>query len=207
MLLAIIFASCGGGGVAIDDPNLTTTERDAVKHFKEHLPRKETLVAYQAYEGPMPVELMTDYFKGMRDDVNKAGLDYVNCVKRGLQEQAEKQVSKIQRYQEEILVKSTEWSQEQGTSEYAFVMADVKDRTSSQIKKVIAVYNKATMQKDFELPLTKPFVNNASMILNANNGTLFEYATDPNHDTAALAAQVTNPVLKFIFEADPATVR
>ena len=209
LITVLALTSCGGGGNASEDAALSPKERDAVRHVRKHIGKGEKLLSYEIAEGPMPVELMTDEYKRYRDDVFKAGLDYVNCLKRGLEEPAMKQAQKIQRIQEEIIVKTHEWREEQGTSTYLFVLANVLDPKSSEHPqyKLIAVFNPVTMQNDFWLPLTTPFVNNAAMILNAENGTLFEYATNPDHDTAALAQNVENPVLNFIFSADPSTVR
>lgn len=209
--LLLILTACAGSGsnTTNDDADLSPKERDALRHVKRHLNKKEKLVDYEFVEGPMPVELMTDEYKRYRDDVYKTGLDYVNCIKRGLEEAAQDKATKLLRYQEEIIVKTHEWEQEQGTSEYLFVLATVEDtgKPDKPISKWIAVFNPVTMQRDFMFPLTTPFVNNASMILSAENGSLFEYATDPAYNAAALTQSLNNPILNFIFDADPSTIK
>ena len=211
MFLLLLVTSCSNGGnTQTDNADLSPKERDALKHTIDKLNSHEELESFEIVEGKMPVELMTDEFKKYRDDVFKTGMDYNNCLKRGLQDEADKQAQKLLRYQEEILVKATEWQEGTGgTSNYLFVLATIKDssNTTHPLSKVISVYNPVTMQHDFWMPLTTPIVNNAALILNAVNGSLLEYATNPAYETKALADSINNPVLKFIFDADPATIK
>lgn len=196
ILMSFVLSSCGGGNVSLD-PNMPPHERKAVSSVIGHLEHGESLVDYEVMEGAMPVELMTDEFKRYRDEVNKAGLDYNSCKTRGIDSGMEKAKKKIMDDQEEIQTRISNWKVEQGTSKYIFVLATIKERNGS-VKKEIAAFNPVTGQHDFTMPLTKPVVNNAALILNAANSTLFEYATDGNHDTKALVPK-DNPILQFIF--------
>ena len=210
-IFTLLLGSCSGNSnsASADEEGLTPQQRDAVRHVKNHLDKNEKLVSYEIAEGSMPAALMTDEYKKYRDGVFKAGLDYVNCLKRGLTGPAEQQAQKILDYQSEINTKIQDWEQEQGTSKYLFVLADIQNKRNSNhpYSKLIAVFNPVTMQNDFWLPLTTVFVNNAALILNAQAGTLVEYATNPQFDYKSLLQGVDNPVLQFIFNADPSTLK
>lgn len=206
-MMVTFLSSCGGNSENYE--GLTPEERDAVNYVKHHLERKEKLIEFEIARGPMPAELMTDAFKKYRDGVNKAGMDFNSCQVRGIESGMQKALEKIAEAQNEIVTKCDQWRIEQGTSEFLFVLATYRTAGNPQpgTAKLIAAFNPVTHQNDFMLHLTKPVVNNAAMIYNALNGTLFEYATNQSEDLKTLASKVENPVIKFIFETDPSTVR
>lgn len=202
LLVFMLLGACGNNNNNETDNNLDPKERDAVRHVRNHLKKGEKLTGFEIVEGPMPAEMMTDKYKGYRDKVNKEGLDYINCVKRGLEKQAFEKQDKIREYQDEIQNSVAQWRQEQGTSKFMFVLGEVSNLSKNQQYRLIAVFNPVTMQTDFFMPVTKPFVNNAEMILSAMEGKLFDYATDPDHDVKTLIKETTDPIVKFIIDTD-----
>lgn len=210
-ILFSLLVSCGGGNNSENtatedkDARLIPEERRALAYVKTHLDNGDTLTDYEVCKGPMPVELMTEVYKGYRDEVNKAGLDYNSCKTRNIPSGMEKAEKKIAEIQNELQTKVSEWQVSQGTSEYVFVLMTLTTKGNT-VKKEIAAFNPATGQHDFTLPLTNSMVNNASMIVAGVNGSLFNYATDPNFDISTIIPK-DNPMLGFIFNANPKEVR
>lgn len=203
-LFTLLLVSSCGSKMVPGEENLTPDELKAVNHVRNYLSRSESLDSIEIVTEPMPAELMTDEYKGYRDDVYKAGLDYNSCKTRGIEQGMVKANEKILEVQNEIQTKVAQWRTEQGTSKYLFVLATVKT-SNGGYNKLIAAFNPVTLQNDFMFPLTKPFVNNARMIQNAMNGTLFQYATDTNGTSPSINSN--DPVVNFVLLANPATVR
>ena len=199
ILFVAIMASCGGSSVNID-PNLDDQERDAVIKTEKSLPRGDKIEEYSVVKSKLPLALLATEYKGVRDQVNKAKLDYVNCMKRGLEGPAQKNLEQLSLIQDEIRAKES--SINLSSPEYLFVLASVKERErrDGQLTGYIAVYNPETLEQIDLVQVTTPVFNNAVMMTEALLGVL---NNPENFSDTHSNMNSENPVVNFILHSNP----
>lgn len=194
--IMMFFASCGGGSVKID-PNLSAEEARAVVATEKSLPRTCVIESYEVVKSKLPLALMDTEYKSLRDQANKARIDYRTNMTRGLQQVAEKNIETLRNIQNTIVEKSSDL--EASSPEYIFVLANVKERErrDGKLTGYIAIYEPANLEQLDLIQVTSPLYNNAVMVTEALAGTL----TDPQPDNENL--QSTNPVVNFVLHSSP----
>lgn len=200
LLVGIGLTSCGGGGAAKLDPNMSDRDRKVVEKTEKSLSRGDVIENVSVVTCKLPLALLEPEYKGTRDQVNKARLDYVNCLKRGLEQPAQKQLQILSEIQKGIVEKNANLS---GTSpDYIFVLADVKERSrrDGNLSGYIAVYDASNLEEVDLIQVTKPLYNNAVMVTEALQGSLDNPDTF-SQDSANVKSD--NPVVNFILQSHP----
>ncbi|MCH5224689.1 MAG: hypothetical protein J1D77_01775 [Muribaculaceae bacterium] len=198
--IAIGITSCGGGSSASSDPNLNAQEREVVVKTEKSLPKGDKLENYKIVTSSLPLALLDDEYKSTRDQVFKARLDYINCIKRGLDSHAQKNLETLQEIQKQIGEK--EENLKSTSPNYIFVLAEVKERTrrDGKLSGFIAIYDPENLEQVDLVQVTTPLYKNAEMMTEALDGTLADPATfskDPSELTSS------NPVVEFILRSNP----
>lgn len=194
--------SCGGNNNS-EDSALSPQERQAVDYVKSHLERGVRFTDYSVVEEQLPVCLMEQQFQSFRNGVFKAGLDYQTNKTRNLEAGMEMAVTKIAGYQEEIQNAVNELEKTLAGKNALIVYGKVRTKATEEVEPqgLVVALDPETMQQIAWIPVTVPVQNNVGMIINAMNGTLFDYALTQDHDFKALASTQTDPVVKFILES------
>lgn len=202
LALLIVLTACGGNKENAD-ANLTPLQNQAVTAVKRHLERRDKLVEYQVVEEPMPAAILEQPFLNLRNTVFKAGLDYQSCKTRGLDAGMQMAQDKLDSARQQILATEKMINENIGGAESVIVLAKVKTPKShdGNLQSIVAVFDQSTMELKEWIPVTTPVQNNVALVVCANTNTINEYAREQNHETAMLAATVTDPVLKFVLEA------
>lgn len=192
----LLLNSCGTGSVKID-PNLSSEEAQAVVKTEKSLPRSAKIESYEVVKSTLPLAMLENEYKGIRDQVNKARLDYRTNLTRGLQQVAEKNVETLQTIQKQIVEKSAAIAN--SSPEYIFVLTKVKEgeRRDGKLSGYIAIYDPANIEQVDLVQVTTPLYNNAVMMTEALNGTLSNPASDNENITSM------NPVVNFILSSNP----
>lgn len=195
-LIGLTLASCGSGSVKID-PNLSSDEAQAVVKTEKSLPRTAKIESYEVVKSTLPLALLDNEYKGLRDQANKARIDYRTNMTRGLQQVAEKNIQTLQNIQNTIVEKSS--NLQANSPEYIFVLAQVmeRERKDGKLSGFIAIYDPNNLQQVDFLQVTTPLYNNAVMVTEALNGVL----ANPNPDNENLKS--SNPVVNFILNSNP----
>lgn len=195
-LMGLILASCGGGSVKID-PNLSPEERQAVVKTEKSLGKGAQIESYEVVKAKLPLALLDNEYKSLRDDAYKARLDYRTNMTRGLQQVAQKNLETLQNIQNIILEKSA--SLESQSPEYIFVLANVKEKTrrDGKLSGYIAVYDPSNLEQVDLIQVTTPLYNNAVMVTEASNGTLCNLEQNIEN------LKSSNPVVSFILNSNP----
>ena len=196
VIMAFVLASCGGGTVKID-PNLSSEEAQAVVKTEKSLPRGVRIESYEVVKTTLPLALLENEYKNLRDQANKARLDYRTNMTRGLHQVAQKNIETLQNIQNTIVEKSA--NIDSISPEYIFVLAYVKERERRDGKQTayIAVYDLTNLDQVDLIQVTTPLYNNAVMVTEALDGTLI----NPSQDNINLKSN--NPVVNFILDSDP----
>lgn len=196
MVLTLAFTSCGSGTGKLD-PNLSSEEAKAVVKTEKSLPRGATIESYEVYKSTLPLALLTDEYKNLRDQANKARIDYRTNITRGLHQVAEKNIETLQNIQNTIIEKND--NLESSSPEYIFILANVKERErrDGNLSGYIAVYDPTNLDQVDMIQVTTPLYNNAVMVTEALNGTLI----NPSQDNENLKSK--NPVVNFILNSRP----
>lgn len=194
----LIMGSCGGS-VKID-PNLSKEEVQAVEMTEKSLSRGDKIENYKVVKGKLPLALLETEYKSYRDQVYKAQIDYVNCVKRGLDDAAQKNLGTLEAIQQSIVENSK--NLEAQSPEYIFVLADVKERSrkDGNLTGFISVFDTSTLQQVDLIQVTTPLYKNAIMITQALEGTL---ANPAKADPSPTDLHPENQVVQFIFSSHP----
>ena len=194
--LSLAFISCGGSSVKID-PNLSSEEIQAVVKTEKSLPRDAKIESYEVVKSTLPLALLENEYRNLRDQVNKAKIDYRTNITRGLQQVAQKNIETLQSIQNVIIEKAA--NIESSSPEYIFVLANVKERGRRDGKHTgyIAIYDPTTLEGVDLIQVTTPLYNNAIMITEALDGTLI----NPSQNNENLKS--INPVVNFILNSDP----
>lgn len=197
VILAAIFMGCGNGSKF--DGNFSGDELKAVQITEKSLPRGAKIEDCKVVKAKLPLALLDTEFKSVRDNVNKARLDYRACITRGLNEAAQKNVETLAEIQNLILEKSE--TLESASPEYLFVLVKVRERsaTKEDVFGYIAVFDPKTMEKVDIIQVTTPVFNNAVMVTEALDGTLSDPAS--NGDIATL--KTDSPIVEFILSCTP----
>ena len=195
-LFVILMTSCGGRTVKID-PNLSPKEAQAVVKTEKSLSRGTKIESYQVVKSKLPLALLDNEYKNLRDQVYKARIDYRTNMTRSLQQVAQKNIETLQNIQDIIIEKFS--NLESTSPEYIFVLADVKEkeRRDGKLSGYIAVYDPANLEQIDLIQVTTPLYNNAVMVTEAINGTLI----NPNQDIENIKS--SNPVVNFILNSNP----
>lgn len=195
-LTVILFEACGGGSAKID-PNLSQEEIQVVKKTEKSLPRGASIESYEVVKSKLPLALLDSEYKDLRDQVNKARIDYRTNMTRGLQQVAEKNVESLQNIQNVIIEKSADL--ESTSPEYLFGLATVKERErkDGKLSGYIAVFDQTNLEQVDLIQVTTPLYNNAVMVTQALNKTL----SDPSQNNDNLNS--SNPVVNFILNSNP----
>lgn len=197
--MSVITVSCGRSSVKIN-PDLNETEVECVLKTENSLSRTDKIENYTVVYSTLPLSLLESEYKDFRDQVYKARLDYINCIKRGLEQPAQKQLDILKQIQDIILEKDSIIN---ATSpEFLFVLAEVKENTrrDGNLTGYIAVFDPTTLEKVDLLQVTTPLYNNAVMMTEAINGTL---ADSQYVNQSSGKMQSANPVVNFILQSHP----
>lgn len=202
-LCSLIFITSCGGSDNKEDANLSPNQKQAVAYVRSHLERGVKLADYEVVEEAMPVELLEGEFQSIRNGVFKAGLDYLSCQTRSLDAGMEMAREKISAYQEEIQAKVSELKNKYGNTQMIIVCGKVETKATFEVapQSLVVVFNPDTMEPECWIPVTVPVQNNAGMVLNGINGTLFDYSINPDHDFKAMADETSDPVVKFVLDS------
>lgn len=189
-------ASCGTGSVKTD-PNMNADEVQVVKKTQNSLPRGAKIDSYEVVKSVLPLALLENEYKNLRDQANKARVDYRTNMTRGLQQIADKNIETLQNIQTVIMEKSSEL--DSVSPEYIFVLANVKERErrDGKLSGFIAIYDLKNLDQVDLIQITTPLYNNAVMVTEALDGNL----VNPNQDDYNLKS--TNPVVNFILNSNP----
>lgn len=208
--LLMLLISCGRASNSEEADTVKTLsprEKEMVNIVSVQLPRGEKLEDFRIVECKIPIELYAKKFKTERDSLLKAGLDFNSSKTRGLTEGEEKAKIIIDNIQKNIIERVKKYDAA-ASGECLFLLGTVSQMKSMGSRYLlIAGYNPNTMQRKFWEQVTLALQNNAQMIVNALEGNLFDYAIETIHEPEDLADDVSNPVVKFILEADRTLVR
>ncbi|MCH5232089.1 MAG: hypothetical protein J1E78_00520 [Muribaculaceae bacterium] len=201
--VCVIMAACVNSGPEKTDPNLTEQQRTAVAYVRTHLNRGESMESYSVAELPEPACLIEQPFLNLRNDVNKAGIDWQSCKTRGIESGMVANDKKIEECCQQILDLDKELQNKIGEKNSIIVMARIKTGQSrdGEPRGLVVVFDPKTMEPTDWIVVTTPVQNSVAMVINAKEGTLDEYAKDRNHDFKAMAQKEKNPVLKFVLES------
>lgn len=198
-LLLVMMSGCGGGSVKFDS-GMSEQDREAVLKTKSSLSSGDKMESFSVVTSKLPLALLEPEYKSVRDEVNKAKLDYINCLKRGLDGPAQQKLEILKQVQTTIQEKDS--SINVGSGEYIFVLADVKERTrrDGNLTGFIAVYDPETLEQVDFMQVTTPLYNNAVMMTEALEGRL----ADPKYFTENPSELTSNnPVVSFILRSNP----
>ncbi|MCH5226374.1 MAG: hypothetical protein J1F16_00945 [Muribaculaceae bacterium] len=192
----ITLSSCGNSSVKID-PNLSAEEAKAVVLTEKSLPGGSKIESYQVVVSTLPLALLDNEYKNLRDEANKARLDYRTNMTRGLPQIAQKNLETLQNIQNTIVEKSK--NLEKSSPEYIFVLADVKEknRRDNNLTGFIAVYDPKSLEQVDLLQVTTPLYNNAVMVTEALEGNL----SNPEKGNEIITSN--NPIVDFILKSNP----
>lgn len=197
LILGLTMSSCTGVKVKID-PNLSPEEAEAVKITAQTIERDAVLESYQVVTGSFPLALADDALKSYRDELNKARIDYRTCLTRGLQEAADKNLTKIEDLQ--TILQNSIAENSKMSDKYIIVLAKIKEkkRDDGKTTGLITVFEQNPVKMVERKEITTPVVNNAVMIYQAEKGILVESTVKetPNEITA------TDPIMEFILSCD-----
>lgn len=207
LLISVIVAtmsSCGGSDKDAGYENLTPLQRQAVTYVKKHLEKGDKLIEAQVVEEPLPAAVLEQPFLNLRNVVFKAGLDYQTNRTRGLEAGMEMAKNKISQAREQILATDSMLTANIGSSNSVIVLAKVKSRksVSGLPSSLIVAFDPETMEAKEWIPVTTPVQNTVALVVCAEDNMLFEYSREQNHDTEMLVSKVSDPVLKFVLEAN-----
>ena len=193
--LTLAFVSCGSS-VKID-PALSSEEAKAVVKTENSLPRSTKIESYEVVKSTLPLALLDNEFKNLRDQANKARIDYRTNMTRGLQQVAQNNLETLKNIQNIIIEKSVNLAS--SSPEYIFVLANVKEkeRRDGHSTGIIAIYDQTNLEQVDLIQVTTPLYNNAVMVTEALSGTL----VNPDQDKEILKSD--NPVVNFILHSHP----
>lgn len=197
ILVSLMFASCAGGGVKVD-PNLPENEKEAVILTQKAVRSNGTIENYSVVTSNLPLALLDNEYKNVRDEVNKARLDYRACITRGLAQHAEKNLETLQNIQQMIIQRDSAINA--SSQEFIFVLADVKEKTrrDGKLSGYIAIFSPDKVELVDLIQVTTPLYNNAVMVTEALNHQL-----DVVNNTEPTDLKSTNPVVNFILNSNP----
>lgn len=192
-----LFFSCGGGNSVNIDTNLSSEEVEALVKTEKSLPRSAKIESYEVIKSRLPLALLENEYKNLRDQANKARIDYRTNMTRGLPQIAQKNIETLQKIQNLIVEKSA--NIETTSPEYIFVLANVKERErrDGKLTGFIAIYDLTNLEQVDLIQVTTPLYNNAVMVTEALDGNLI----NPSTDNKNLKSQ--NPIVSFILSSNP----
>ena len=198
LLCVFCLSGCGGSSVKIDS-SLTKEEAQAVKITEKLLPSGGKIQEYEIITEKLPLAILDEEYKNVRDQVNKARLDYRTCMVRGLEQSAQKNVAILENIQATLIEKIADI--ETSSPDYLFVLAKVKERNrkDGKLTGVIAIFEPTTLEQVDFIQVTTPLYNNAVMMTQAQKGTL----ADPDSGSNTEALTSSDPVINFILTSDP----
>ena len=199
--LFLVLTACGNKENGYE--NLTPLQSQAVSYVKKHLERGDKLLDCQVVEEPMPVSILEQPFLDLRNEVFKAGMDYQSCQTRGLEAGMKMAQNKIDTARVKILSTEEMLTKNIGSNQSVIVLANVKMKRHHEPSSLIVVFDPETMEVKEWIPVTVPVQNTVALVVCAKDNTLTEYAREMNHDTSMLTGRVTDPVLKFVLDANP----
>lgn len=161
------------------------------------MPKSAKIESYEVVKAKLPLALLDVEYKNLRDQANKACIDYHTNITRGLKQVAQKNIETLQSIQELIIEKSVEL--ESSSPEYLFVLANVKEkeRNDKKLSGFIAVYDPVSLDQVDLIQVTKPLYNNAVMMTEALSGDL----VNPDQDKDTITSD--NPIVNFILHSNP----
>lgn len=194
--IGLTLLSCSGGSVKTDS-NLNSDQSLVVIKTEKSLPRGAKIESYDVVNEKLPLALLEEEYKNLRDQANKARIDYRTNITRGLPQVAQKNIETLRNIQTTIKEKSSEL--EASSPEYIFVLANVKerDRKDGQFTGFIAIFDSATLEKVDLIQVTTPLYNNAVIVTEALDGTL----EDPTQENKNVKS--SNLVVNFILNSRP----
>ncbi|MCH5175867.1 MAG: hypothetical protein J1F40_08265 [Prevotellaceae bacterium] len=196
-LAALTLASCTGGA-----PTEGGAEALALYHVKSSLGRTAEVIDHQTLTAHLPPAVKADAFKGYRDAVNKARLDYSTSQVRGIQMGMDKALATIETCQTDIAAITRTMAQNDTTT-HLIILATLKEK-SGATSHLIAAFSPSTLEPELWLPVTTPVQNNAALIANAQHGTLLTPAAmTASQNLDSLATTVDDPVVQFILRSNP----
>lgn len=197
--IGILITSCGGGSVKID-PNLSEQEVKALVATEKSLPRGSKIQSYEVVKSTLPLALLENEYKNLRDQAYKARIDYRTNMTRGLQQVAQKNVETLQNIQNTIVENCSRL--QSSSPQYIFVLAEVKEkeRRDGKTTGFIAVYDPENLEQVDLIQVTTPLYNNAVMITEALDGTLANPVQDPD---ITQTLKSTDPIVNFILNSNP----
>lgn len=195
-IYAMIMASCGTGSIKTDE-SMTQEESQAVIKTEKSLPRGAKMESYEVVKTTMPLALLDTEYKSLRDQANKARIDYRVNMTRGLQSMAEKNIQTLQRIQDLIVEKSA--NIDSTSPEYIFVLANVKEkeRQDGNLSGYIAIYDIPDIEQVDLIQVTTPLYNNAVMMTEAMEGIWENPASQIENLNSS------NPIVNFILNSHP----
>lgn len=201
--LTLLTVSCGHKET--ENPNLTPLQNQAVTIVKKHLERGDKLIESQVVEEPMPAAVIEQPFQNLRNVVFKAGLDYQSCKTRGLEKGMQMAEEKISDARVQILQTDSLLTSNIGEDNSLIVLAKIKTKKSidGTPRSLIAVFDPSTMEVKEWIPVTTPVQNTVALVIAAKDNILQEYSQEQNKDTKVFVSKTTDPVLKFVLEANP----
>ena len=195
-LIGIIATSCGGSSIKID-PNLSSEETQAVIKTERSLPKGAKIESYEVVKSKLPLALLDDEYKSLRDQANKARIDYRTNITRGLPQVAQKNIETLQKIQDNIVEKSS--NLESTSPKYIFVLSKVRerDRKDGKLTGFISIFDPNNLEIVDFIQITTPLYNNAVMVTEALDGSL----TNPQQEDKDIKS--SNPVVNFILQSNP----
>lgn len=196
-MVFLMLTACSRSSVKIDD-SLTPQQAKAVLTTEQSLSSGDEIVDYKVVEGTLPLAMLESEYKGVRDRVNKARIDYRTNITRNLQSVAQQNLATLTEIQSMIVEKDSALTAM--SPQYIFVLAQVneKSRRDGNTTGFIGIYDAENVQQLDFVQVTTPLYNNAVMVAEALNGTL----VNPNPE-APDALETSNPVVDFILHSSP----
>lgn len=197
LILMLISLSCNN--TSKFEERFSGKELKAVLLTEKSLPHGAKIEDCKVIQGKLPLALLQNEYKSVRDNVNKARLDYRTCLTRGLNTAAQKNVDMLNEIQ--MLIQEKSQSLEASSQEFIFVMATVKERSTNKnvLTGYIAVFDPETLEKVDFIQVNRPLYNNAVMVTEALNGTL----SDPTANDETESLKSDNPIVNFILGCEP----
>ena len=195
-LIGILTTSYGGNSIKID-PNLSSEETQAVNKTERSLPKGAKIESYEVVKSKLPLALLVDEYKSLRDQANKARIDYRTNITRGLPQVAQKNIETLQKIQDNIVEKSS--NLESTSPQYIFVLSQVRerDRKDGKLTGFISIFDPNNLEMVDFIQITTPLYNNAVMVTEALDGSL----TNPQQEDKDIKS--SNSVVNFILQSNP----
>lgn len=200
LLAGALLVSCGNSKVVID-PDTPENEARAVNYVADHLSRGQEIIDYKVVIGDFPLALEDGRMKGLRDDVNKALLDYRACVTRNLTEAATQNLAKVDAISQQL---RDIIAKDNSKDRYLIVLARIKEKRLAHgaVTGIVAVFDTSGNKLVEYREVTAPVANNALMLELASRNDLGSIIFNDTQLMRQVAMTSTDQVNSFILSVD-----